>query len=87
MVSSGMVQPTREKDTHARGKMTAQPAPPMAHWRGIIGSERAMIMAMVRKETRIESQKRLKIFGTSLKKLENSTSFFVAAQVMLYENK
>ena len=32
-------------------------------------------------------QKRLKIFGTSCQKLERSTSFFVAPQVMLYENR
>lgn len=34
-----------------------------------------------------ESQNLLRIFGTSRKKFDFSTSFFVAPQVMLYENK
>lgn len=33
------------------------------------------------------NQNRLKIFGISLKKLDRSTSFFVAPQLMLYENR
>ena len=33
------------------------------------------------------SQKRLRIFGTSSQKLERSTSFFVAPQVILYEKR
>ena len=33
------------------------------------------------------TRKRFKILGTSLKKLDRSTSFFVAAQVMLYEKR
>lgn len=46
-----------------------------------------IIIAMVRNEIRIDNQNRLKIFGTSLKKLENSTSFLVAAHAILYENR
>ena len=34
-----------------------------------------------------ESQKRLRIFGTSIQKFERSTSFLVAPQVMLYEKR
>ena len=46
-----------------------------------------MIIANTRThDTSQEDQKRLKIFGTSLKKFDRSTSFFVAPQVMLYEN-
>lgn len=38
-------------------------------------------------ETSHGNQKRLKILGTSLKKLERSTSFLVAPHVMLYEKR
>ena len=38
-------------------------------------------------ETSSGNQKRFAIFGISLKKLDRSTSFFVAPQVMLYENR
>ena len=76
-------QPT----TTARGKMTAQPEPSIRHasWtRGVL----RMTMPNTRAhETSQENQKRLKIFGTSLKKFERSTSFFVAPQVMLYEKR
>jgi len=34
-----------------------------------------------------ETRKRFKILGTSMKKFERSTSFFVAPHVMLYENR
>lgn len=40
-----------------------------------------------RVEITSESQKRLRIFGTSIQKLERSTSFLVAPQVMLYEKR
>ena len=72
--------------TTARGKMTAHPELSIRHARGTRGVLR-MIIAMTRiHATSHENQKRLKIFGTSLKKLERSTSFLVAPQVMLYEN-
>ena len=41
------------------------------------------IAAMIKEETMMESQKRRTILGTSMKKFERSTSFFVAPQVML----
>ena len=44
------------------------------------------IAARTMKEMRNASQKRLNILGTSMKKFERSTSFFVAPHVMLYEN-
>jgi hypothetical protein len=67
--------------------MTAQAEPSIFHARGMKGRAKTIIITIVRKEIKIDNQNRLKIFGTSLKKLENSTSFFVAAHVMLYENR
>ena len=43
--------------------------------------------ARMTNDTSKGNQNRLKIFGISLKKLDRSTSFFVAPQVMLYENR
>ena len=40
-----------------------------------------------RAEIKSESQKRLRILGTSIQKLERSTSFLVAPQVILYEKR
>jgi hypothetical protein len=51
------------------------------------GKASATIIARVRREMTMVRQNRLKILGTSLKKLENSTSFLVAPHIMLYENK
>ena len=66
--------------------MAAHPELSIRHARGTRGVLR-MIIAMTRiHATSHENQKRLKIFGTSLKKFDRSTSFFVAPQVMLYEN-
>jgi len=67
--------------------MTAQAEPSMLHSCGMTGRAKPIIMAMAKDEIKMDSQNLLKIFGTSLKKLENSTSFFVASQVMLYENR
>ena len=67
--------------------MTAQPEPSIDQSWGTTGKASTTMRAIAREEMRMESQNRLKILGTSLKKLENSTSFFVATQVMLYENK
>jgi hypothetical protein len=43
--------------------------------------------ATVSQQSTKATRKRLRIFGTSRKKLERSTSFFVAPHWMLYENK
>ena len=49
--------------------------------------ETITIPASMAKEMSIENQNRLAILGISLKKLERSTSFFVAPQVMLCEKQ
>jgi hypothetical protein len=46
-----------------------------------------IIMQIARKLTSRASRNRLKIRGTSMKKLDFSTSFFVAPHVMLYEKR
>lgn len=66
-----------EDETHARGKMTAHPAPVILYSRGNTSRLKTIIIAMQENDINIVSQNRLKIFGTSLKKLENSTSFLV----------
>ena len=71
----------------ARGKMTAHPDPSMRHSSGTRLVLSTIMPAMRMNEIRSAAQKRLRIFGTSLKKLERSTSFFVADQVMLYEKR
>ena len=66
--------------------MTAHPEPSMRHARGTSGVLRMIIANTMTHDTSQENQKRLKIFATSLQKFDLSTSFFVAPQVMLYEN-
>jgi hypothetical protein len=46
-----------------------------------------MIIAVAKKHRIKATLKRTRIFGTSKKKFDRSTSFFVAPHVMLYENK
>ena len=48
---------------------------------------KTMTVMMHRVEITSESQKRLRILGTSIQKLDRSTSFFVAPHVMLYEKR
>jgi hypothetical protein len=67
--------------------MTAQFHPGICHSSGTSGVARITIPTMTRVQRVSESQKRFKILGTSMKKLDRSTSFDVAPQVMLYENK
>lgn len=73
--------------THDKGRMTAQSTPGTLQARG--GSEvDNMIIAMIQMNERTKaSQKRLRIRGTSMKKLERSTSFLVAPHVILYEKR
>lgn len=49
--------------------------------------EKTKTVMMHRVEITSDNQKRLRIFGTSIQKLERSTSFFVAPQVILYERR
>lgn len=49
--------------------------------------ERTMTVMTHRIDITSESQKRLRIFGTSIQKFERSTSFLVAPQVILYEKR
>lgn len=72
--------------THKRGKITAQPSPPILHWMGTRGVATMTTPTITTEDTSRENQKRLRILGPSLKKFERSTSFLVALHVMLYEN-
>jgi len=57
------------------------------HSGGINLVEKTTTAMMHRVEITSESQKRLRIFGTSIQKLERSTSFLVAPQVILHERR
>jgi len=73
--------------TTASGKMTAQSAPGICHPEGTRSVENTMIITNMRKLMTSASQKRRRMRGTSMKKLDRSTSFFVAPHVMLYEKR
>ena len=49
--------------------------------------ERTITVITHKVEIVSESQKRLRTLGTSIQKLERSTSFFVVSQVILYEKR
>jgi hypothetical protein len=55
--------------------------------KGMYGRAKATIAAATRRHRTNAIRKRARIFGTSKKKFDRSTSFFVAPHVMLYENK
>ena len=67
--------------------MTAQSQPKIRHPMGTASVVRMIMTKTITAENTSAIQKRLNIFGTSCQKLERSTSFFVAPQVMLYENR
>ena len=73
--------------TTASGKMTAQSTPGICHPVGTRSVENTMIIANMRKPMTNASQKRRRMRGTSMKKLDRSTSFFVAPHVILYEKR
>jgi hypothetical protein len=73
--------------TSERGKMTAQAFPGTRHSTGRRLLERRIIATTVIKLIMSASLNRLRIRGTSLKKLDVSTSFIVAPHVMLYEKR
>lgn len=71
----------------ARGRMTAQSQACICQPEGIAGVAKTIIIAMSNMQMTSAIQKRLRILGTSSQKLERSTSFLVAPQVMLYEKR
>jgi hypothetical protein len=73
--------------THARGSIRAHENPRILHSEGIIGKERTIMAAIIKVDINKDSQKRLRILGTSTQKFDFSTSFLVAPHVMLYENR
>ncbi len=70
----------------AMGMMTAQFVPGIVQSKGNMGRDIAIMAQMVKPQQISATRKRTRIFGTSKKKLDRSTSFFVAPQVILYEN-
>jgi len=71
----------------AIGKTTAQLEPGIRHSGGIKSVLKIIIANTTANESVNESQKRFKIRGPSMKKLDRSTSFLVACHCILYENK
>jgi len=63
--------------------MTAHEVPSTCHCGGRREVLKMTIARRVTKQNKNATQKRLRILGTSMKKLDLSTSFFVAPQVML----
>jgi hypothetical protein len=73
--------------TSASGKRTAHDSPGIRHSSGRRLVEKMIIMTIEKKLTDNASQNRCKIRGTSMKKLDFSTSFFVAPHEILYEKR
>ena len=75
------------RSTHARGSITAQSQLKIRQPTGTASVVKMIMIAQHATLITRESQNRLRIFGTSSQKLDRSTSFFVAPQVMLYEKR
>jgi hypothetical protein len=73
--------------TTASGKMTAQSTPGICHPGGTRPVERTTIITIMKKLMTSDSQNRRRMRGTSMKKLDRSTSFLVAPHVMLNEKR
>jgi len=73
--------------TTASGKMTAQETPGICHPRGRRLLAKTAIIPNMRKPATNASQNRRRIRGTSMKKFDRSTSFFVAPHWILYEKR
>lgn len=73
--------------TYTRGRIRDQELFSIRHSEGTRLVAKMMTVMTHRAEITSESQKRLRILGTSIQKLERSTSFFVAPQVILYEKR
>jgi len=69
------------------GRISDQEVFSILHSSGMRLVEKATTVITQRIEITSESQKRLRILGTSIQKFERSTSFFVAPQVILYEKR
>jgi hypothetical protein len=75
--------------TTGSGKITAQSTPGIYHWHhGDTKSvENTTIITNMRKLMMSASQKRRTVRGTSMKRLDRSTFFFVAPHVTLYKKR
>ena len=73
--------------TSASGKRTAQAFPGIRYARGIRLLEKTTIITMTKKLRTSDSQNRRRMRGTSMKKFDFSTSFFVAPHWILYEKR
>lgn len=70
-----------------RGRIRDQELFSILHSGGTSFVERKMTIKTHKVEISSESQKRLRTLGTSIQKLERSTSFLVVSQVMLHEKR
>ena len=75
------------KDTYTRGRIRDQELFSIRHSEGTRPVAKMITVMTHRAEITSESQNRLRILGTSIQKLERSTSFFVAPHVILYEKR
>lgn len=73
--------------TYAKGRITAHASPVTCHSAGTKFVDKITIPAMMHAHSVSTNQNRFRIFGTSSKKFDRSTSFFVAPHVMLIENR
>ena len=74
-------------NTYIGGRITDQELFSILHSGGTSFVERTTMVITHRAEIMSESQKRLRTLGTSIQKLECSTSFLVVSQVILYEKR
>lgn len=73
--------------TRARGKRTAQEFEGIRYANGTREVERIAIATSANTLIISATRNRRRIFGTSMKKFDFSTSFFVAPHWILYENR
>ena len=74
-------------NTYMAGRITDQELFSILHSGGTSLVERTTTVKTHKIEITSESQKRLRTLGTSIQKLERSTSFLVVSQVMLHEKR
>jgi hypothetical protein len=68
------------------GTMTAHLSAAIVQSKGNMGRAKAIMVPITKVQHISATRNRTRIFGTSTKKLDRSTSFLVAPQVILYEN-
>lgn len=78
---------TKGRSTYIKGKIRAQELFSILQSEGTYSVEKPMTVTTHKVEITSETEKRLRILGTSIQKLDRSTSFLVAPQMILYEKR